>query len=79
MSRDNYKTLIKRYADGRLICNCGEAYLTPCASGLIAGVWRHDIMACAHGCEANRLAARDDIAGRIIDELIVLTVKDMVK
>jgi hypothetical protein len=60
MSREDWKELVSRYADGRQICNCREAYLSPCGNG---------ILACEHGCSANKAFARDGISARVLAEL----------
>lgn len=60
-----WKDLIVLYADGRPICNCGDAYYSPCGKGYKGGEYRTDLLACKHGCSANQMAARDYIAARV--------------
>lgn len=70
MSRKDWQELVKRYADGRPICNCGEAYYTPCGHGIDGtGRRRTDMLACQHGCSANKIYAKEEIAGRVLAEL----------
>lgn len=65
-----WQKLIKRYADGRQICNCGDAYYTPCGVGIDCdGNHRTDLPACQYGCSANQLFTRDDIARRVLADL----------
>lgn len=67
---NHWKTLVRRYADGRPICNCECAYYTPCGEGIDRdGEHRTDMLACQHGCEANQFNCRDEIAKRVLDEL----------
>jgi hypothetical protein len=66
---DNFNKLIVRYADGRKICNCGEAYQEPCMRGIKDGVERCDLMGCKHGCSANQIEAKEYIAKRVISDL----------
>lgn len=68
-----WKTLIKRYADGKIVCNCGEAYYSLCGRG---GVWqdgdwvqRNDLLACEHGCSSNQLSAKEYVAKCVLSEL----------
>jgi hypothetical protein len=69
MSRDDFKSLIERYADGRNVCNCGEAYYSPCGRGIVNGEFRNDLPACAHGCSANLICAKHEIASKVVAEL----------
>jgi len=70
MSRKYWQELVKRYADGRPICNCGEAYYTPCGHGIDGdGRKRTDILTCQFGCSANRIFAKEEIARRVLAEL----------
>ena len=65
-----YKMLVRKYADGRKICNCGEGYLSPCACGIDEhGIDRTDMLACNYGCSANKIYTRDEIARRVVAEL----------
>jgi len=57
----NFKKLIKRYANGKEICNCGEAYYSKDEDG-------HSI--CKDGCSANIINAKEYIATKIIEEFI---------
>lgn len=61
--------LIKRYANGRRVCNCGEAYYTNCGTGIVGNERRADLPACQWGCSANRVVARNEIAERVLQEL----------
>ena len=64
---DTWKELIAKYAEGRTICNCGDAYYFPVGEGIDAkGCQRSDMMVCSYGCSAAQLIARDYIADRIL-------------
>ena len=66
-----WKTLVKRYADGRPICNCGDAYLAPVGEGYDAdGNRRTDLLVCQYGCQANQIYAKEEIAERICEEFL---------
>lgn len=56
-----FRRLIVKYADGRVLCNCREAYRD--AEG-------H----CAHGCSSNQIRAKEYIAERAEKEIAVLEV-----
>lgn len=72
---DNWKTLVQRYADGRQVCNCGNAYYTNCGTARTlntsTGEWvtTHDNPSCENGCDANKHAVKDDIARRVLADL----------
>jgi len=55
MSDPTYEILVKRYAEGRKLCNCKEAYQD--ASG-----------GCAYGCSSNARSAKIYIAGKVVEE-----------
>jgi len=65
---DYFKELIKKYADGKPICNCGEAYYSKCGVGIENGEERTDFLACEGGCSTNQLFAKEYIAKRIVKE-----------
>lgn len=70
MSRKDWQDLVKRYANGRPICNCGDAYYTPCGRGIDGtGRERTDMLACQYGCSANQIFAKEEIAARVLAEL----------
>lgn len=66
--------LVKRYADGRSICNCRQAYYTACGHGIIQidGQWekRTDMLVCKYGCEANLSIAKEEIGRRALAEIM---------
>ena len=67
---DEWAELVRRYADGRPICNCGQAYYTPIGHGTDKfGKKRTDMLACKYGCQANQYDLKDKIARRVLDEL----------
>jgi hypothetical protein len=67
---DEWRKLIKRYANGKPLCNCDEAYYTPCGKGYDeTGARRDDMLACEWGCQANQHAVKDYIAGQVLTEL----------
>lgn len=69
MAREHFKALVKRYADGRPICNCGEAYYSPCGEGYVNGERRSDILVCQYGCSYAQLTTRNEVAERVLKEL----------
>lgn len=67
---EEWSEIIKRYADDKPICNCGEAYYTPCGHGIDAqGKRRTDMLACQYGCQANQYGVKNYIARRVLEEL----------
>lgn len=70
MSNAAYKRLVERYADGRRPCNCKEAYYSDdLGHSFDANGKVHLGQICQHGCSANRLTVRDQIAERVEAEL----------
>lgn len=72
MARTSWEKLMEQYADGRTICNCGQAYRSPVGEGVILGPdgkreERTDLMVCAYGCNSAQIAAREYIADRVLD------------
>lgn len=59
MGKDNWKKLIKRYANGRIPCNCGMAYYSKDSMGFY----------CKYGCSTNILFTMEDIAERVLKEV----------
>lgn len=69
MSHDAWEILVAKYADGRPLCNCKEAYYTPCGKGIDgSGMERTDMLACQYGCSANKIFTRDEIAEKILKD-----------
>lgn len=68
MARDDWERLIDRYADGRPICNCRQAYYSPTGHGIVNGVERTDILDCEYGCSANQISAKRYIATRVLQD-----------
>ena len=71
---ENFKKLIIKYAEGRSICNCGEAYLANCGEASILdenGDWKKvkDYPVCQYGCSANQIIAKEYIAKRVLADL----------
>lgn len=72
---NEWKQLIERYADGKPICNCRQAYYEPCGhgsvwdDGLARYVDKTDLLACRSGCEVNVYRVRDYIAQRVLADL----------
>jgi hypothetical protein len=61
--------LVKRYADGRLICNCEQAYYSENGVYWNNGEVHHDGKYCKNGCQANQYNLKDEIAKRVLEEL----------
>jgi hypothetical protein len=68
MSREPWQKLVVKYADGRPICNCRDAYYTPCGVGYVGSEKRTDMLVCEYGCSANQIRAKEEIADKIISE-----------
>lgn len=69
-----WERLVERFADGRPVCNCRQAYYTRNPNPHSNPIYRLDgviigygepPLHCAHGCSANKLQARDEIAERV--------------
>lgn len=63
-----YKELVHRFADGRPLCNCQEAYYTPCGKGWCGQrrIEVTDLLICKDGCDINKLNAKYEIADRVL-------------
>lgn len=55
----SFEKLVKVYAHGRPICNCGRAYYSVCSGKL----------SCVGGCQSNQYNAADDIAGLVLKDI----------
>jgi len=61
-----WQQLVRNFADGRQVCNCGNAYYSPCGVGIDKqGRHRTDMPACRHGCSANQISAQEEIASKM--------------
>ncbi len=70
MSRESWKKLVNHYADGKPICNCGEAYYSPCGEGIDGqGIMRADMLVCKYGCSAAQIQTKEDIATIVLADL----------
>ena len=75
MARTAWEALVERYADGRPLCNCRQAYYSPCGVGSAfnpaTGKYenRTDLLVCKHGCQSNQIAAKNEIAEKIVEEM----------
>jgi len=75
MSEEAWRTLIRRYAVGREICNCGCAYYAPIGSTYytLDGEKKiRETRACEYGCQHNQYAVKNDIAKAVLAELKLL-------
>lgn len=74
MSENNFKALVQRYANGKALCNCQEAYYTNCGHGSksINGKWVDftDLPCCESGCSSNKISAKYYIAEKITEEFL---------
>lgn len=77
MARNTWETLVARYADGRPICNCGAAYYSLDGIAWRGGKQVTNYPQCKHGCTVNQIAARDDIAERVLADLPSLPAFDV--
>jgi hypothetical protein len=67
------KTLIKRYANGRKVCNCGLAWYGTHGEKHVSdgsGGWKvvPNDTACEYGCGYNQNRAADEICLRVCEE-----------
>jgi hypothetical protein len=70
MKKSAWEQLIEMHADGRPICNCGEAYYSPCGVGIDKnGNHRTDMLTCQYGCSANLIEAKEYIAKRVLQAI----------
>lgn len=69
MTINNFEKLIERYADGRQICNCRNAYYENCGHAIKGDKEVFDYPACNHGCSANQISAKEYIADRVVQDL----------
>lgn len=69
----DWEKLIERYAEGKTVCNCRQAYYKPCGEGLIVVsgqmVRKTDMLVCEHGCGATQINAREYVAKRVLADL----------
>lgn len=63
-----WKLLIKLYAHGRPVCNCGHAYREPCGVGYIDGKPVTNMLVCRAGCSAAQHSAKEYVATQILGE-----------
>lgn len=66
MRREAFKELVKKYADDKPICNCGQAYLTACGQGCTLEGYT---LVCKAGCSAAQIDAKDYVAKRVLQDL----------
>lgn len=64
--RDAWHALVVRFANGRPLCNCRDAYYATDGKGYRGGERVADLHHCKDGCSANILTTRDEIAQRVI-------------
>lgn len=64
-----WESLIVRYADGRTLCNCRQAYYSEGGTYWRDGIEHHDGLYCKSGCSSNQLRAKEYIAERVMEEL----------
>lgn len=65
----NWEKLIVRYADGRPLCNCRQAYYTTGGKYWLGGQEHNDGLYCGGGCGAARLDAQDIVAAGVVRDL----------
>lgn len=58
-----YRKMVKHFADGRKICNCGEAWYTAAPTPRDAELYGDYY--CAHGCSSNQIAAKYELVHRL--------------
>lgn len=74
MAREDWQALVRKYANGRDICNCGDAYYANDGEYIVTGVSGrfYNGKHCKYGCSTNILNARDEIASLICKSLTPL-------
>lgn len=70
-----YKTLVKRYAGDKKLCNCREAYYSEggeCSRQNENGIWEthYDALYCKGGCNANQYRTLDHVCEQVCKELV---------
>lgn len=69
--RSAWKELIKKYADGRPICNCGDAYYSTGGQYWVVsknGMTEHnDGLYCKWGCQCAQSEAKEYVALKIVE------------
>lgn len=69
---DAWIQIIAANAEGRKVCNCGDAYYSPCGEGIDRqGRHRTDIDACDGGCSSNQIKAKHEIAAKFLAGTLV--------
>ena len=65
-----WEQLVEKFADGRSLCNCRQAYYSPIGKGIscIDGhlIELHNMPVCKDGCSANMLRVKEEIAERCL-------------
>ena len=70
-----WEILIKHYADGRTVCNCGLAYYSLDGKAVkVSGEEINNHPYCKYGCMANKWYAKDEIAKKVLTDFINLGV-----
>jgi hypothetical protein len=64
-----FEKLVEIYANGKPICNCGQAYYSPCGEGYVNGQHRKDLLCCKDGCSANLIDAKELIADQMQNDI----------
>ncbi len=72
MAKTNWQMLIERYADGKPICRCGQAYYTTCGRGYSEGDWPEDPDVLPLSCKETIFGTHEYIAERVMQELETL-------
>lgn len=72
----SWELLVVRYADGRAVCNCGEAWymrVGETSFEVVDGHYRKvantNPRTCQYGCQANQRACKVEIGQRVVAEL----------
>jgi len=65
-----FQRLLHRYAEDKPICNCGNAYYSPCGKSWSQELGNHTTWACQYGCLTNCLNAVGYIAKCVEEEFL---------
>ena len=66
---DAFTKLLLRYADGRQLCNCNEAY-EGLVKAYVVGKGYVMVPGCVHGCSTNKIDAKEEVAERLVGEFL---------
>lgn len=66
----NFERLIQRYANGKEICKCRNAYIESPVVAIISGENVYGPPICSGGCSYNSIKAKEYVADMVVIEFI---------